>query len=127
MLVSTADGTLLAGERAPDIPFLGGYLSFPGGRVEDEDRALAAKHLPDDELGVRKIAGLRELEEESGLTLAGGRASDLRPGRALRSAARARGLRPLRAGRTLGHAALRAAQVRHAVLPVRRGGGGRRR
>lgn len=74
MLVSTADGTLLAGQRSRQIPFLGSYLSFPGGRVEKSDETLAAELLADDELGVRKIAALRELEEETGLTLSDGRA-----------------------------------------------------
>lgn len=74
ILVTTAEGTVLVGERAKSIPFLGSYLSFPGGRVEDEDHALAARLLPDDPIGARKIAGLRELIEETGLTLEGARA-----------------------------------------------------
>ncbi len=73
-LVTTADGTVLVGQRAKALPFLGSYLSFPGGRVEDEDRALAAKLIPDDPLGAQKIAGLRELIEETGLALEGSRA-----------------------------------------------------
>jgi ribonuclease/clavin/mitogillin len=71
ILLTTADGTVLVGQRARSIPFLGSYLSFPGGRVEDEDHALAARLFPGDPLAVRKIAGLRELEEETGLTVDG--------------------------------------------------------
>lgn len=74
LLVATRDGTVLVGQRALALPFLGGYLSFPGGRVEAEDRALAGELLPDDPLGVEKIAALREMEEEASLTLLGSRA-----------------------------------------------------
>lgn len=61
---------LLLVERAGTMVFAGGATVFPGGKVEDEDRALAAcfPHLePDD--GAARIAGLRETLEETGLVI----------------------------------------------------------
>ena len=42
----------------------GGMWVFPGGRVDDEDRAGLAR---DDELGAARVAAIREAREESGL------------------------------------------------------------
>jgi 8-oxo-dGTP pyrophosphatase MutT (NUDIX family) len=45
----------------------GGMWVFPGGRVDEEDRAGLAS---DDELGAARVAAIREAREESGLGIA---------------------------------------------------------
>ncbi|MDF3934438.1 NUDIX hydrolase [Pseudomonas citronellolis] len=62
--------------RNSHLAFCGGALVFPGGKVESSDghrrlreHCLAAEHLEDEELRFR-VAGLRELFEESGILLA---------------------------------------------------------
>lgn len=62
--------------RNPQVAFCGGALVFPGGKVEQADgharlrqHCLGADALDDDELRFR-VAGLRELFEESGILLA---------------------------------------------------------
>jgi len=63
---------LLMVQRAREMRFAGGAAVFPGGRVDPEDRALAARLLPDDEpeVGAARIAGIRETLEETGLAIA---------------------------------------------------------
>ncbi|MED5606498.1 hypothetical protein VV867_02185 [Pseudomonas sp. JH-2] len=63
-------------QRNPQVAFCGGALVFPGGKLEDADgharfrqHCLGADSLDDDELRFR-VAGLRELFEESGILLA---------------------------------------------------------
>jgi 8-oxo-dGTP pyrophosphatase MutT (NUDIX family) len=46
----------------------GGMWVFPGGRIDEADRAGLA---PDDELGAARQAAIREAQEESGLDIAG--------------------------------------------------------
>lgn len=59
-------GRTVVGTRRAELNFLGGYVVFPGGRVEDEDAALAAALGLDagDPLSAVRAAGLRELLEE---------------------------------------------------------------
>lgn len=60
---------LLMMERAATMAFAAGALVFPGGGVDDNDRALAASMASDlasDEIAAR-IAAIRETIEESGL------------------------------------------------------------
>jgi 8-oxo-dGTP pyrophosphatase MutT (NUDIX family) len=58
--------------RHHEIDFASGALVFPGGRMEEADRELAAS-VPADPLAALKIAAIREAFEECGLFL--GRAS----------------------------------------------------
>ena len=54
-LINRAEGlTVLLTQRSPDLPDHPGQISFPGGRVEPEDRDVG-------------VAALREAEEEIGL------------------------------------------------------------
>ncbi len=63
-------------QRAKEMRFAGGATVFPGGRIDEADRVLAA-HLAteaaaEDDLDViaAKIAGIRETLEETGLAIA---------------------------------------------------------
>ena len=57
---------LLIVERAAGMAFAGGALVFPGGRIDDADRQLAAKlGLGDD--GPERIAAIRETIEETAI------------------------------------------------------------
>lgn len=74
-LVITKDGRVLAGERSPQISFLGSFIAFPGGRSEPGDAELAGRLLGGtDDLAIAQVAALRELFEEVGILVAGGRA-----------------------------------------------------
>jgi glyoxylase-like metal-dependent hydrolase (beta-lactamase superfamily II)/8-oxo-dGTP pyrophosphatase MutT (NUDIX family) len=59
-------GRTVVGTRRPELNFLGGYVVFPGGRVEADDEALAAALGldPGEPLSALRAAGLRELLEE---------------------------------------------------------------
>lgn len=64
---------LLMVQRAKEMRFAGGAAVFPGGRVDDADRDLAASHNPadadmHDEIAAR-IAAVRETLEETGLAV----------------------------------------------------------
>ncbi|MCB2078542.1 MAG: NUDIX domain-containing protein [Novosphingobium sp.] len=63
---------LLMVQRAKEMRFAGGAAVFPGGRVDPEDRELAAQLLPneDPEVAAARIAGIRETLEETGLMIA---------------------------------------------------------
>lgn len=70
----TPDGPpeILMVQRSRQMRFAGGAAVFPGGRIDPEDRALAAILAPDaapDETAAR-IAGIRETLEETGLAIA---------------------------------------------------------
>lgn len=67
---------LLMVQRAKEMRFAGGAAVFPGGRIDPEDRALAAELAPDDdqEMAAAKIAGIRETLEETGLAIGLGEA-----------------------------------------------------
>lgn len=64
---------LLMVQRAASMAFAGGAAVFPGGRVDDEDRELAARlgATADDERDeiAARIAAVRETLEETGLAL----------------------------------------------------------
>lgn len=63
---------LLMVQRAKEMRFAGGAAVFPGGRVDPEDRALAASLMPgaDAEDAAARIAAIRETLEETGLAIA---------------------------------------------------------
>lgn len=66
-----ADPELLMVRRSPTMAFAPDALVFPGGRVDPEDRALAADYAPDldpDDAAARFCA-IRETVEEAGLAL----------------------------------------------------------
>lgn len=71
---SAPEPEILMVVRSKQLRFAGGMAVFPGGRVDPEDRDLAARHAPDqtesvqDELAHR-IAAIRETLEETGLAL----------------------------------------------------------
>ena len=89
-----ADGVpqLLMVERAEGMAFAAGAMVFPGGRIDDADRALAAQHRIDE----AALAAIRETLEETGVpdrpVAAAGRAD--RPRTATRARARRRLRRP---------------------------------
>jgi len=63
---------LLMVQRAKEMRFAGGAAVFPGGRIDPEDRALAARIDPgeDPEVSASRVAGIRETLEETGLMIA---------------------------------------------------------
>lgn len=56
--------------RHHQIEFAAGALVFPGGRVEEDDKAIAGRIAPDMPHGHFRIAGIRETFEECGVLLA---------------------------------------------------------
>lgn len=62
---------LLMVQRSREMRFAGGAAVFPGGKVDPEDRALAAALMPDDdpEVAAARIAAIRETLEETGLAI----------------------------------------------------------
>lgn len=63
---------LLMVQRAKEMRFAGGAAVFPGGRVDEADRVLAARLAPqaDPEIAASRVAGVRETLEETGLAIA---------------------------------------------------------
>lgn len=63
---------LLMVQRAKEMRFAGGAAVFPGGRIDPEDRELAAKLAPDADplAAAARVAGIRETLEETGLAIA---------------------------------------------------------
>lgn len=56
--------------RSRDLAFAGGMAVFPGGRIDDSDRTLAATtDFPDRDEAAHRIAAIRETLEETGLVL----------------------------------------------------------
>jgi glyoxylase-like metal-dependent hydrolase (beta-lactamase superfamily II)/8-oxo-dGTP pyrophosphatase MutT (NUDIX family) len=55
--------------RSPALRFMGGMVAFPGGKVGDEDNALAR---PADGLTAHHVCAVRELFEETGILLVRG-------------------------------------------------------
>ncbi len=83
LYVDGAEPRVLWVRRSPDAPFLGGYHSFPGGRVEPGDSR--APHTGGGDPAAR-VAALRELFEELGILVAeGAEALDAGERRELRS------------------------------------------
>lgn len=104
------DGRLLLVRRNPALRFMGGQHAFPGGRLDDGDRAFARERFGrDDDEAVGIAAAPREVFEETGLLLAEGP----QPGEAARLEARA----ALLAGTTSFGAVLDAFGLR--VIPER--------
>lgn len=67
-----ADGPpeLLLVERSKGMAFAGGAIVFPGGRIDDDDHQLAARHdLADRACAAARIAAIRETIEESGVPI----------------------------------------------------------
>ncbi len=67
-----ADGPpeLLLVERSKGMAFAGGAIVFPGGRIDEDDHLLAARHdLADRECAAARIAAIRETIEESGVPI----------------------------------------------------------
>jgi 8-oxo-dGTP pyrophosphatase MutT (NUDIX family) len=62
---------LLMVQRAQEMRFAGGAAVFPGGRIDQADRALAAEISPsaDPDTTAARIAGVRETLEETGLLI----------------------------------------------------------
>ena len=58
-------------QRAKEMRFAGGAAVFPGGRIDPEDGALAARLDPDSDIEVlaARIGGIRETLEETGLAI----------------------------------------------------------
>lgn len=54
-------------ERAAGMAFAGGALVFPGGRIDEGDRALGAEHSASD--APARIAAIRETLEETGIAV----------------------------------------------------------
>jgi 8-oxo-dGTP pyrophosphatase MutT (NUDIX family) len=63
---------LLMVQRAKEMRFAGGAAVFPGGRIDEGDRVLAAALAPDadQEVAAAQVAGIRETLEETGLLIA---------------------------------------------------------
>ena len=63
---------LLMVQRAKEMRFAGGAAVFPGGRIDPEDRELAAQLAPhaDPLVAAARVAGIRETLEETGLAIA---------------------------------------------------------
>lgn len=63
---------LLMVQRAKEMRFAGGAAVFPGGRIDEADRTLAAALAPDadPDVAAARIAGIRETLEETGLAIA---------------------------------------------------------
>ncbi len=71
---------LLMVERSERLAFAGGALVFPGGRVDEGDRLLAATLPGDPDDTAARIAAIRETVEEAGLAVGVDLAADALPG-----------------------------------------------
>ncbi len=67
---------LLVVERSAKMAFAGGAIVFPGGRIDDDDHAIAAEsryfvnaHALDIEEAAARVAAIRETLEESGIAI----------------------------------------------------------
>jgi 8-oxo-dGTP pyrophosphatase MutT (NUDIX family) len=62
---------LLMVQRSRELRFAGGAAVFPGGKVDPDDRTLAAQLSPHDEpeVAAARIAAIRETLEETGLAI----------------------------------------------------------
>lgn len=67
-ILLSADGTrVLWARRNPDLKFLGGFHSFPGGKVEENDRHVPVKNCGDVETAGLIACAARETFEEVGV------------------------------------------------------------
>ena len=76
---------ILMMERSQRMAFAAGALVFPGGRIDPDDHAAAARSAPDHEDAPARIAAIRETIEETGIAPALSPAPDAETARALRS------------------------------------------
>lgn len=80
---------ILMVQRSKEMRFAGGAAVFPGGRVDDADRALAEAHGAADEEAVHelaaRIAAVRETLEETGLAVGLKQQADLESARRARA------------------------------------------
>jgi 8-oxo-dGTP pyrophosphatase MutT (NUDIX family) len=61
---------ILMVERASKMAFAGGAVVFPGGRIDDADQVLAARHPSiDADCAAARIGAIRETIEESGIPI----------------------------------------------------------
>lgn len=61
---------ILMVERSKGMKFAGGAVVFPGGRVDDDDHVLAARHPHvEAECAASRVAAIRETIEESGIPI----------------------------------------------------------
>lgn len=68
---SAPEPEILMTVRSRNMSFAGGMAVFPGGRVDPQDRDLAARHAPEAEIDevAHRIAAIRETLEETGLAI----------------------------------------------------------
>ncbi len=59
-------------ERNPKLRYFGGFLAFPGGKIDPEDEAVRVSGLEDPEMARFIVAGAREVFEETGIWLGKG-------------------------------------------------------
>ena len=60
---------LLVVERSAKMAFAGGAIVFPGGRIDADDYAIAARHGLESDEAAARIAAIRETLEESGIAV----------------------------------------------------------
>jgi 8-oxo-dGTP pyrophosphatase MutT (NUDIX family) len=61
---------ILMVERASNMAFAGGAIVFPGGRVDDDDHAIAARQsVIEPDCAAARVAAIRETIEESGVPI----------------------------------------------------------
>lgn len=60
---------LLVVERSASMAFAGGAIVFPGGRIDPDDRIVAAAHPHEPDDGAARVAAIRETLEESGIAI----------------------------------------------------------
>jgi glyoxylase-like metal-dependent hydrolase (beta-lactamase superfamily II)/8-oxo-dGTP pyrophosphatase MutT (NUDIX family) len=80
IFVVSKRGAVLIGERSASLAFMGGFVAFPGGRVDRSDAELALTLFgASDDVMRAKAAALRELFEETGILFDGERAHAVSP------------------------------------------------
>ncbi len=69
LVLTTPDAQVLVGERSATVRFMAGYVSVPGGKVDEADHRDAAILWPSVPDGPHRAAAVREVREECGLVL----------------------------------------------------------
>lgn len=69
LIVCTPDAQVLVAERASTVRFMAGYVTVPGGKVDDTDHRDAAELWPDLPDGPLRAAAVRELRQECRLLI----------------------------------------------------------
>ncbi|REJ76002.1 MAG: MBL fold metallo-hydrolase [Acidobacteria bacterium] len=67
ILINSDRKRLLWGHRNPELSFLGGFHSFTGGKLEEDDRKCDVRNEPDGEMRALKACAVRETFEECGV------------------------------------------------------------